>query len=63
MLAPTACGHLWVTEPSAHGHQCHRTSPDHRAHECACSAIELRTAAYTLAASVDVDLVTPAWSR
>jgi hypothetical protein len=55
MTAPTACGHQWVAvleepEPGAHEHVCLRLSPDHRAHECGCSEIELRTVPYQLGA-------------
>lgn len=66
MLAPTACGHQWVTDPQTHDHHdhhCHRTSENHRSHECACSAIELRTAPYTRAASVIDGGPAPAWAR
>lgn len=62
MLATTACGHQWVTERSTHDHRCHRTVPDHRAHECDCSAVELRTSPYTLAAS-PVDVAPPTGTR
>jgi hypothetical protein len=52
MFAPTVCGHQWVTDPPTHDHLCRRTTPDHRSHECDCSAIELRTARYTQAATL-----------
>jgi hypothetical protein len=63
MLAPIACGHRWVTDPPTHDHHCHRTGENHRTHECACSAVELRTAPYTRAASVVDGGPPPAWAR
>jgi hypothetical protein len=50
---PVACGYQWAADHAAeHDHVCHRTSAEHRAHECACSAVELRTSAYRLAERV-----------
>jgi len=40
------CGHRWTVERDPHEHVCLRNSPEHRCHECACAAVQLRTMPY-----------------
>lgn len=39
-----------IDASAPHEHVCLRVSPDHRAHECGCSEVELRTLPYQLGA-------------